>query len=276
MGLIEAIVYGIVQGATEWLPISSTAHLRIVPELFGWADPGAAFTAVIQLGTLLAVLIFFRADLWGAFTGWAKGLRGGEAAKRPECKLGWAIFVGTLPIVAAGLAFEDSIKGPWRSLHVIAWALIGMGLLLAVAERVGTRKRSFGEVKPVHGLWVGLWQAVALIPGASRSGSTITGALFAGFDRPTAARFSFLLSVPSILGAGIKELLDEWNAIVGLDAKPVLVASLFAFLVGYASIAFLMKFLQTRGMGIFIVYRIALGVVLLVLLQQGVVTSVSP
>lgn len=273
MDLIKAVVLGVIQGFTEWLPISSTAHLRVVPALFGWSDPGSAFTATIQLGTLLAVLIYFGSDLWGAFAGWLRGLRGGAAARTKEARLGWAIFLGTIPIVVCGVLFERSITGPWRSLNVIATMLIVMGVVLLIAERTGRRNLMMGDVRPLHGLWVGLWQAISLIPGSSRSGSTMSGALLAGFDRPTAARFAFLMSVPSILAAGVKEAYDERHAILGQQLGPVLVATLVSFVVGYASIAWLMRYLQTRGNLIFVVYRIALGIALLILVQTGVLQA---
>lgn len=270
MTIFQATILGIVQGFTEWLPISSTAHLRIVPALAGWEDPGSAFTAVIQLGTMLAVLVYFGRDLSRAFGGWIRGLAGGDAARTPESRLGWAIAIGTVPIVIVGVLFEKSIKSDWRSLYVIAGSLILVGLVLLLAEKVGKHTKRLEDVNLWSGLWVGLWQAVALIPGASRSGSTISGALFAGFDRPTAARFSFLLSVPSILAAGLKELVDERQAILGQSLAPVIVATIVSFVVGYASIAFLMRYLQTRSTLVFVVYRVALGLLLLVLLQQGV------
>lgn len=276
MTILQATILGIVQGFTEWLPISSTAHLRIVPALAGWEDPGSAFTAVIQLGTMLAVLVYFGRDLGRAFFGWIRGLAGGEAAKTPESRLGWAIAIGTVPIVIVGVLFEKSIKSDWRSLYVIAGSLILVGLVLLLAEKVGKHTKRIEDVNLWSGLWVGLWQAVALIPGASRSGSTISGALFAGFDRPTAARFSFLLSVPSILAAGLKELVDERQAILGQSLAPVIVATIVSFVVGYASIAFLMRYLQTRSTLVFVVYRVALGLLLLVLLQQGVLQPTEP
>jgi undecaprenyl-diphosphatase len=273
VGLIEAIVLGIVQGLTEFLPISSTAHIRIIPALMGWPDPGAAFTAAIQLGTLLAVLIYFRNDLARAFVGWTRGLRGGEAAQTPEARLGWAIAFGSIPIIVFGVLFKDAIETTLRSLYVICATLIGMGLLLWFAEKKGVQARGLDSVRPVEGLAVGLWQAVALIPGASRSGSTMTGALLAGFDRATAARFSFLLSVPSILAAGVYSLVQHRDAL--LDANtgllvPVLVANAAAFVSGYWAIAFLIRFLQTRSVGIFVIYRVALGLALLGLLAGGV------
>jgi undecaprenyl-diphosphatase len=274
--LIQAVVFGVIQGLTEWLPISSTAHIRVAPALLGWPDPGAAFTATIQLGTLLAVLIYFGKDLLAAFLGWCRGLRGGEAARTHEARLGWAIFLGTLPIVVCGIAFERQITGPWRSLNVIAAMLIVMGVVLWIAELTGKRKLGMADVKPVHGLWVGLWQAIALVPGASRSGVSMSGALFAGFDRTTAARFAFLLSVPSVLAAGVKEAYDERHAILGQHLATVAVATAVSFVVGYASIAWLLRYLQTRSNLIFIVYRIALGVALIVLVQMGVLQATEP
>lgn len=186
MGLVEAIVLGIVQGLTEFLPISSTAHIRIVPSLVGWPDPGAAFTAVIQLGTIVAVIVYFWSDLCRFFLGWLAGMRDPHRRSSLEWRMGWAIVVGTIPIAIFGLLFKDSIEGSLRSLYVIAIALIALGLLMMVAEIVGRRDRSLEGVRLRDGLWVGFWQALALIPGASRSGTTITGGLFAGLDRPTA------------------------------------------------------------------------------------------
>ncbi|MFN3730082.1 MAG: undecaprenyl-diphosphatase UppP [Fimbriimonadaceae bacterium] len=269
MSYFEAIILGIIQGLTEFLPISSTAHLRVVPALVGWDDPGAPFTAVIQLGTLLAVLIYFRVELIRAFVGWAKSLTNSAERKSQDAIMGWAIAVGTVPIVVFGVAFKSQIEADLRSLQVIAWTLIGMGILLQVAERVGKRVRPIESVSMKDGLWVGLWQAVALIPGASRSGSTITGALFAGFDRSTAARFSFMLSVPSIFAAGVFSLKEHASVLAGPLAGQVIVANVLGFISGYAAIAFLIRMLQTKGTLIFTVYRIVLGVLILVLLQNG-------
>jgi undecaprenyl-diphosphatase len=259
-----------VQGLTEFIPISSTAHLRIFPALMGWPDPGAAFTAVIQIGTLIAVLIYFWRDLTRAFMAWAKSLVPSKRGEDPQgARMGWAIFVGTIPIVIAGVLFKDRIENDWRSLYVIAYALIGMALLLLVAERVGTKKRTLEQTTIKDGLWVGLWQCIALIPGSSRSGSTITGALFGGLDRPTAARFSFLLSVPSILAAAVFSLLEHRQAMMD-ELGAILVASFAALVSGYLSIAFLIRFLQRHGTYLFIVYRILLGILIIVLLQAGI------
>jgi undecaprenyl-diphosphatase len=274
--LIEAILYGIVQGLTEWLPISSTAHLRILPALLGKPDPGAGFTAVIQLGTVLAVLIFFRTDIAQALSAFFKSLRG-EGRDTPEAKLAWGAFYGTLPILIIGFALKDLIKSNQaRSLYVIAGTLIFMGVVMLIAEKVGKQNRDKADLQVKDGIIVGCWQALALLPGMSRSGSTISGALFQGLDRTTAARFSFLLSIPSITAAGVYELYSERKEILGPLLMPALVATAVSFVVGYASIALLLKVIQKQGIGIFVGYRILLGIVLLVLLSQGKLVATQP
>ena len=273
--LLQAVVYGIVQGLTEWLPISSTAHLRVVPALLGWSDPGSAFTAVIQLGTILAVLIYFRSDLGRAIGAWFGSLTG-KKKDTVDARIGWGVFWGTLPIVVLGFLFKDQIKSDQvRSLYVVASTLIFMGLLMLVAEKFGAKSRGMKRVTTRDGIFMGLWQALALIPGMSRSGSTITGGLFGGLDRPTAARFSFLLAVPSIVAAGLYELYDERTHIMGANLVPTIVATVVSFIVGYASIAFLMKYLEKKGIGIFVAYRIALGIILIVLVQRGTIPAVQ-
>jgi undecaprenyl-diphosphatase len=265
-----AVVLGIVQGLTEFLPISSTAHLRIVPTLLGQPDPGAAFTAVIQLGTLLAVLIYFAKDLWRALRGWARSLVGKDLGS-VDARMGWGVFWGTIPIIVFGFLFKDQIKSDqFRSLYVISATLIAMGILMWIAERYGRKVRVMESATVWDGILVGLWQCLALIPGMSRSGSTITGALFAGFDRPTAARYSFLLSVPSITAAGLYELYDERHHIFGQNLVPAVVAIAVSFVVGWWSITFLIRYLQKHGIGIFVAYRIGLAALLLALLQFGV------
>jgi undecaprenyl-diphosphatase len=273
--ILQAVVYGVVQGLTEWLPISSTAHLRVVPALLGWSDPGSAFTAVIQLGTILAVLIYFAKDLRDAIAAWFRSLRGIDR-ETPEARIGWGVFWGTLPIVVLGFAFKDTIKSDSiRSLYVVATTLILMGVGMFVAERFGKRMRSYEDVTVRDGIFMGLWQALALIPGMSRSGSTITGGLFSGLDRPTAARFSFLLAVPSIVAAGLYELYDEREHILGPNLTPTIVATVVSFVVGYASIAFLMRYLAKRGVLVFVAYRIALGIALLFLVSSGRIPAVQ-
>ncbi len=264
MDLLRAVVYGVVQGLTEFLPVSSNAHLRLTPLLFGWEDPGAAFTAVIQLGTTLAVLIYFRQELRATISGWIASLRGGPK-DTPEARLGWAVTIGTVPIVILGVLLKHRIETSFRSLFVIAASFIVMGLVMLVLDRrPGTRPES--DVNPKDGILVGLWQCLALLPGMSRSGSTISGALALGFDRVAAARFSFLLGIPSIALAGFKELWDERKAIGGPLLVPTLVSTVVAFVVGYASIAWLLKIIQKRGVTPFVWYRLALGALLLFLL----------
>lgn len=264
MDPLKAIVYGIVQGLTEFLPISSSAHLRLTPVLFGWKDPGSAFTAVIQLGTTLAVLIYFRDDLRATLGAWFRSLRGGSKTS-PEARIGWAVFYGTLPIVFCGILLKDHIETTFRSLYVIAFGLIAMGLvMLAFDRRPGSRGERDVQIR--DGLFVGLWQCLALLPGMSRSGSTISGGLALGFDRVSAARFSFLLGIPSITLAAFKEGWDYRKSIAGPLLAPTLIATLVSFVVGYASIAWLLKVVAKRGVTPFVGYRVALGVLLLFLL----------
>lgn len=269
MDLLEAVILGLVQGVTEWLPISSTAHLRIVPALMGRPDPGAAFTAVIQLGTVLAVLLYFGRDLWRALKGWFGSLRGGEAARTPEARMGWAVFVGTLPIVLVALIFRHQIENEWRSLTVIAWMLIVVGILLGIVDRFAPHVRGEDDVKVRDGWVIGLSQVVSLVPGASRSGTTMIGAMLMGFDRASAARVSFLLSVPSITAAGVFNAIEHREMFTGPLATPVYVASAVAFVSGYLTIAGLIGYLRKGSLMVFVVYRVLLGVALLVLVRNG-------
>lgn len=285
MNIFEAIVLGIVQGATEFLPISSTAHLRIVPALCGWADPGAAFTAVVQWGTLIAVLIYFRNDLIRLVRGVIQGLREGKPLSNPDARLGWWIALGTIPIVVCGFAFKDQVKGPLRDLRVISGALIGLAVLMMFAEWiVQRRKRQSNESgKDLEALTlfdvllVGIAQAFALIPGTSRSGVTITAALFLGMNRYTAARFSFLLSLPAIFGAGVYELIQEKDTLLATqsDFVALMVSMIVAGIVGYGSIAFLLRYLQRHSTWLFIVYRCLLGIALLLLVWEGILLPIA-
>jgi undecaprenyl-diphosphatase len=270
MDLLQAIILGLIQGLTEFLPISSSGHLLLVPALFGWSDPGAGFTAVIQLGTLGAVFVYFWRDLVEMMRAWGRSLSSAEARKEPNARLAWAVLIGTIPVIIAGLLLEKSIDSTLRSPYIVAATLIVFGLVLFVAEKIGTQTRNLEKVNRRDGLWIGLWQCLALIPGSSRSGSTITGALFLGFDRASAARFSFLLSVPAILGSGLYKLFKERHALFDAGAMPTVVATVVAFASGYAAIAFLMKYLQTRTTTVFVVYRVVLGIVVAVLAWQGV------
>jgi undecaprenyl-diphosphatase len=261
MTLWQAIVLGVVQGLTEYLPISSTAHLAIVPQLLGWPNPDLAFKAVIQLGTMVAVILYFRKDI---VTITRSTLRG-------ESRLGWMIAVGTVPVVVLALFFKQHIQWMNGSLQVMAFALITLGAVLALAEWIERRRKSLRTIEQVgwlDAITVGFAQAVALIPGSSRSGCTIAGGLFRGFNRESAARFSFLLSLPAILAAGIHEI-RHVRMDSGDDIVNVVVATVVSCLVGYASIAFLLGYLRRHTMWLFIVYRFALGGLLLGLIAAG-------
>ena len=273
MSLLEAIVLGIVQGLTEFLPISSTGHLRIVPAFLGWEDPGAAFTAVTQLGTMAAVLLYFRADLMRIARAWLESMPDRPKRRELDARLGWYIVLGTVPIGVFGVLFKDQIETGARDLYVIGVALIVVGLIMSVADHVGTRERQIEQIETKDGFWVGMAQALALIPGVSRSGATITTGLFLGLDRAAAARFSFLLSVPAVVLAGLFELSSIIEGEEGehVGAGPLVVATALAFVVGYASIAFLLRFLATHTLFIFVAYRIVLGVIVLALAGAGTI-----
>jgi undecaprenyl-diphosphatase len=260
MSALQAVVLGLVQGLTEFLPISSTAHLRLVPHFLGWADPGAPFSAAIQLGTLAAVLAYFAADIRRLAAAALDGARHRDLGRTPEAMLAWAIVPASVPIVAFGLAFKEFIETGARGLDLIAAALIVLAVLLLVAEGVGPRARTCRELTFWRIQVIGLCQALALIPGCSRSGSTIMGGLFVGLRRNEAARFSFLLGLPAIGGAGLFELGDLLAADADGDGLLSLGIGIGAAAVsGYASIGFLLRFLERHGTYAFAVYRIALG-----------------
>ena len=281
MTLLQAIVLGIVQGLTEFLPISSTAHLRIVPVLFDWHfhykgyattnDPGAAFTAVVQLGTTLAIVLYFWRELLQVTVAWFRGLHDKSVRPTLEYKLGWYLILATIPIGVAGLIFSHQITTGARNLWIIASALIGLAVILFWAERVGTRTRDEEQINGRDALAVGAAQTLSLIPGSSRSGTTITAGLFRGLTREAAARFSFLLSIPAVVLSGLYELKDVGKG--GPGAGLTGVALVFAFIVGLASIHWLMRWLSNHSTMIFIYYRIALGVLLIVLLSTGVIAA---
>lgn len=273
MSWFEAMVLGIVQGLTEFLPISSTGHLRIVPALVGWEDPGAYFTAVIQIGTVLAVVIYFWKDLVSITTTWLRSLRRPELRGELDARMGWYVIVATIPISILGLAFSSQIESGARNLYLIGSALIVLGLILGAADRFGRRVREFASVRMPDAIAIGFAQALALIPGVSRSGSTITMGLFLGMTREVAARFSFLLSVPAIVlsgGYGLLEILTSDEETVGTG--PIIIATAFAFVSGYAAIAFLLRWLTSHTTGIFVVYRIALGILVICLAATGAIS----
>lgn len=272
MTALQAIALGIVQGLTEFLPISSTAHLRIVPAIAGWEDPGAAFTAVTQLGTMAAVVLFFRADLLRITRASLVVLRRPRGPWSSDARLGAMILAGTVPIGALGVAFKDQIETGARDLRLIGVTLIVLGLVLLWAERVGRRERGVEDLTIGQGLLIGVAQAAALIPGVSRSGATISAGLFLGLDRVAAARFSFLLSVPAVVLSGLFELkgiVDGSTAGPRPDLWATALATVTAFAVGYGSIAFLLRYLGGHSTAVFIAYRIALGTLVLALVAAG-------
>ena len=273
--MFEAMFLGVIQGLTEFLPISSSAHIRIAGELFGTnQDPGATFTAITQIGTELAVLIFFRKDILRIIRAWLnqisrKTLQGGEVA---DARMGWLIIVGTLPIVALGYLGQDVIKSDFRSLWLIATTLIVFGLILGAADKYGKSERQLHELSPVHGVLYGLAQSLALIPGVSRSGATIAMGRFLGYSREAALRYSFLLALPAVFGSGLYELKGAIGETTtqAFSIPQTLVATSVAFIIGYAVIAWLLKYVTTKSFKPFIIYRLALGSLLIVLLATGV------
>lgn len=270
MDALQAIVLGIVQGLTEFLPISSSGHLRIVPAMFGWEDPGTAFTAVVQLGTMAAVLIYFRADLWRIARAWTQSLRNPEMRRTLDARMGWYIILGTIPIAVVGLLFADQIETELRSLYLIGGMLIAFGLLMAIIDAASKRERGIESLTARDGVAVGFAQALALIPGVSRSGATISAGLVLGFDRAAAARYSFLLSVPAVVLSGLFELRhigDPGGASTGITALAVLLA----FVSGYASIAFLLRYLARHTLGIFVAYRLVAGTLVIALAATGAI-----
>jgi undecaprenyl-diphosphatase len=273
LDLLQAVALGIVQGLTEFLPISSSGHLRIVPAMAGWDDPGAAFTAVIQLGTMAAVVLYFREDLVRIARAWLGSLRDRSRRAEIDARVGWYLIIGTVPIVIFGVLFSHQIENGARDLYLIGSTLILLGIVLLVAERVSRRDRDLSTITRRDAIVVGFAQALALVPGVSRSGATITAGLFLGMDRVSAARFSFLLSIPAVVLSGLYELKDvvdgSAEGAVGLGATTV--ATIFAFISGYLSIAFLLRFLTTHTTGVFVAYRIVLGAAVLALVATGTI-----
>jgi undecaprenyl-diphosphatase len=270
MDALQAIVLGLVQGLTEFLPISSSGHLRIVPAFFGWEDPGAAFTAVIQLGTMAAVLLYFRADLWRILTTWVRSLRDPSARGDLDARIGWYIILGTIPIGAIGVAFKDPIETEFRSLELIGTTLIVFGLVMLAAEKLSRRDRSLRDIGARDGLVIGVAQALALIPGVSRSGATISAGLLLNFDRAAAARYSFLLSIPAVVLSGGFQMRHAGEGNLPIGAT--IIATLLAFVTGYASIALLLRYLERHSIAVFVGYRIALGALVLALAAGGTIS----
>ena len=275
MSIIEAIVLGLVQGLTEFIPISSTAHLEIVPVLLGWGDPGAAFSAVVQFGTWIAALIYFASDIVRMIRGFFRGLANRNLLGDTDSREAWLVIIGTIPIVILGLALKKHIESTFRGLWVITTMVIVVAILLWLAELYAKRRqlRNFEQMTVTDAVVIGCGQCLALIPGSSRSGSTIMPALFRGIDRPTAARYSFLLSLPAVGAAGFLELFKERHHLGELGWTSIVVSIVVAFIFGYASIWFLIRYLKTHTTAVFIYYRLALGVLMIVLLATGYIKA---
>ncbi|MBK1783045.1 undecaprenyl-diphosphate phosphatase [Prauserella cavernicola] len=269
MGWFEALVLGLVQGLTEFLPISSSAHLRVTAAFAGWGDPGAAFTAVTQIGTELAVLLYFSRKIGRILSAWWKSLYQREYRSDPYARMGWLIIIGSVPIAVLGLLFESQIENTFRDLRLTAAMLIIFGLLLLLADRIGSQQRDLDHLTVKHGLTFGFFQALALIPGVSRSGGTVTGGLFLGYKRAEAAEYSFLLAVPAVMASGLYQLTDIAGG-QGPAWGPTILATVVAFGVGYAVIAWLMAYIKKNSFTPFVIYRVALGVLLLILVFTGV------
>jgi undecaprenyl-diphosphatase len=266
---LRAVFLGLVQGLTEFLPISSSAHLAIIPQVIGWEDPGAAFTAVIQIGTELAVLLYFWRDIWTIGSGWLRGVFSPAARQEREWPLGWFIIIGSMPIVVLGIALKDVIERDFRSLWLIGVTLVVFGVVLGVADRVGGAARRIDDLTLSHAVLLGLAQALALIPGVSRSGATISMGRFLGYERAAATRYAFLLAIPAVVGAGLFELKEIPGGDNAYGVMPTVVATAVSFGVGLAVIHWLLKYLSTHSFLPFVVYRITFGGLTLALLASG-------
>lgn len=280
MSWFESLILGLVQGLTEFLPVSSSAHLRLTAAFSGWKDPGAAFTAITQIGTEAAVLIYFRQDIGRIISAWARSLFNKKMRGDHDAQMGWLVIVGSIPIGVLGLLFKDQIEGPFRDLRITATMLIVVGVVIGIADRLAARDESGGKHRAPKqrktlenlgvrdGLIYGVCQAMALVPGVSRSGATISGGLFMGYRREAAARYSFLLAIPAVLASGLFETKDALEK-GHVDWGPTIFATVIAFFCGYAVIAWFMKFISTKSFMPFVYYRVALGIVIIALVSTG-------
>ena len=273
LDFLKAVVLGVIQGLTEFLPISSSAHLRIFPELFGWGDPGAAFTAVVQIGTELAVLIYFRKDIWRIGRAWLRALWDPAWRGHLDARMGWYVIIGSLPIVILGVFLKDIIERDFRNLWIIGTTLIVLGLILGIADRVSSDRLRIKDIRLRDAVLMGLAQACALVPGVSRSGATISMGRFLGYQREAATRYAFLLAIPAVIGAGLFELQEIPHGDNAYGWGPTIVATAVSFLVGYAAIAWLLRYVASNSYLPFVIYRVALGSLTLVLLWAGVLTA---
>ena len=283
MSWFESLVLGLVQGLTEFLPVSSSAHLRLTAAFSGWEDPGAAFTAITQIGTEAAVLIYFRKDIGRIIAAWFRSLSDKAMRHDHDAQMGWLVIVGSIPIGLLGVTLKDQIEGPFRDLRITATMLIVVGVVIGIADRLAARderggrhrapkqRKTLENLGVKDGLIFGLCQACALIPGVSRSGATISGGLFMGYRREAAARYSFLLAIPAVLASGVFEVKDS---VGGGEVAwgPTLFATVIAFASGYAVIAWFMKWISSKSFMPFVWYRIALGIVIIALVTAGVLS----
>jgi len=270
LDFLRAVLLGLLQGLTEFLPISSSAHLAIVPQVLGWGDPGAAFTAVIQIGTELAVLLYFWRDIWTIGIGWLRGVFSADARREREWSMGWFIIVGSMPIVLLGVALKDVIESDFRSLWLIGCTLIVFGVVLGLADRFGGYSRRIDDLRWSHAVLLGLAQALALIPGVSRSGATISMGRILGYERAAATRYAFLLAIPAVVGAGLFELKEIPGGDNAYGVMPTAVATVVSFGVGLAVIHWLLKYVSTHSFLPFVLYRIGFGAATLALLASGI------
>jgi undecaprenyl-diphosphatase len=279
LSIIEAIILGLIQGLSEFLPISSTGHLTVAGKLMNLISSDnpehwTAFIAIIQLGTLVSILVYFRKDIWNIALSFIKENLSRKSYKEQslDSRLGWLIIIGSVPVVVIGLLFKDIIEGALtKDLYVIAFSLIGLAIILAIAEKTAKFKKDIKDVTIKDALIVGTAQAFSLIPGSSRSGTTITGGLFSGLNRETAARFSFLLSIPAVFGSGLLQIYEGLKFIDANMVVNLVAATIVAGISGYLAIDFLLKFLKKYSTFVFIYYRIILGIVILILLSANII-----
>ena len=270
--ILKAVLLGVVQGLTEFLPVSSTAHLRIIPSFFGWGDIGASYTAVIQVGTMIAIILYFRNDLMNMTKSMLLSIKTRDF-KSNDTRLLIMIIIGTIPIVIFGFVLKDLIRNQFRNMYIVAASLIFFSIILYIADRVTKKQKDISKLSNADGFIIGLFQALALIPGASRSGSTISGAFFRNMTREDAARFSFLLSIPAVLLSGVYELFSQRATLLSGESAilSLLIATIVSGVIGYWSIWFLLSYIKKHSMMLFVVYRIVFGLLIIVLLYTGII-----
>lgn len=272
--ILKAVLLGVVQGLTEFLPVSSTAHLRIIPSFFGWGDIGASYTAVIQVGTMIAIIMYFWKELAAMTVSFLGSLKSKDF-KSKDTRLFIMIMIGTIPIVIFGFLLKDFIRNEFRNMYIVAGSLIFFSVILFIADRYTKKKVSMESLTYKDSIIVGFFQALALIPGASRSGSTISGAFFRNMTREDAAKFSFLLSIPAVFLSGIYELFTQRESLLAGDTAvlSLVIATVVSGVVGYWSIWFLISFIKKHSLTVFVVYRILFGLLIIILLSTKIINN---